>query len=208
MARYIGPVCKLCRREGIKLFLKGTRCASEKCGLERRPYPPGEHGRRRTKETEYKVQLREKQRAKRIYGVLEKQFRRYYELASRQKGITGENLLQLLESRLDNVVFRSGFSTSRTQARQAVRHGHVLVNGRRVDVPSYRVKEGSVIGIAPQSQNIPFFTWIVQGRVGGEAPSWISADRAKLTAKVERLPARDEIDLTIQEKFIVELYSK
>lgn len=208
MARYVGPVCKLCRREGMKLFLKGQRCYTEKCAIERRNFPPGEHGRRRIRETEYLIQLREKQKAKRVYGVLEKQFRTYYAIASRQKGITGENLLRILETRLDNAVYRAGFASSRNQARQLVLHGHLKVNGRKVNIPSYRVDEGDTIEVSRESMESPIFQSVVAGKLMVEAPEWIDADRKKLAAKVLHLPRRDEIDLSIQERLIVELYSK
>jgi len=206
MARYTGPVCKLCRREMQKLFLKGDKCLTDKCPVERRPYPPGEHGRGRRKESEYYMQLREKQKAKRIYGVLEKQFRNYYDLATKRKGITGENLLQILESRLDNVIYRIGFAPSRTQARQDVRHGHVLVNGRRVDIPSFRVKPGDVIGVA--AGDVARIKESAESANKAAIPSWLDVDASNLTAKVTGMPSRQDIDIPVQEKMIVELYSK
>lgn len=208
MARHTEAVCRLCRREGIKLFLKGQRCLSDKCAVERRSYPPGEHGRRRHKPTEYSVQLREKQRAKRIYGVFERQFHNYYKLAARQRGVTGETLLRLLESRLDNVVYRAGFASSRAQARQIVRHRHVEVNGRRVNIPSYRVREGEIVTVAAKSREHGDLKLVLEQKVSGEPPVWLSVDRKNLMAKVAHLPERSEIDLSIQEKLIVELYSK
>jgi len=206
MARDTSPQCKQCRREGMKLFLKGERCMTDKCGVERRAYPPGEHGRGRMKQSEYRVQLREKQKARRFYGVLEKQFRNYYDKASRQPGVTGENLLRLLETRLDNVLVRLGFAASRRQARQFVRHGHWSVNGRRVDIPSYQVKPGDVIAIKAGTgaeTAIRDATELISS-----VPAWLQADHDSLTAKVLRLPDRDEIVTPVQEQLIVELYSK
>ena len=206
MARDASPQCKQCRREGQKLFLKGERCLTDKCGVERRSYPPGQHGRGRAKQSEYRVQLREKQKARRFYGVLEKQFRGYYAKASRQQGVTGENLLRLLESRLDNVLVRLGFAASRRQARQLVLHGHWSVNGRRVNVPSYQVKPNDVISVKAGStadQAIRDATELTSA-----VPPWLQADHDGLTAKVLRFPAREEIDAPIQEQLIVELYSK
>ena len=205
MARYTGPVCKLCRREAQKLFLKGDKCLTDKCPVERRPYPPGEHGRGRRKESEYYMQLREKQKAKRIYGVLEKQFRNYYELATKTKGITGETLLQILESRLDNVIYRIGFAPSRAEARQEVRHGHISVNGRRVDIPSFRVKMGDVVSTRGDIARIKEAAESVNKAA---VPSWLEVDYANLTAKVLGIPSREDIDIPVQEKMIVELYSK
>ena len=206
MARDTSPQCKQCRREGQKLFLKGERCLTDKCGVERRSYPPGEHGRGRQKQSEYRVQLREKQKARRYYGVLEKQFRGYYDRASRQEGVTGENLLRILECRLDNVLARLGFAASRRQARQFVRHGHWLVNGRRLDIPSYQVRPDDVITLAPGftgDQTIRNATELVS-----VVPAWLQADHDGLTAKVLRRPERDEIAVPVQEQLIVELYSK
>jgi small subunit ribosomal protein S4 len=206
MARDSGAQCKQCRREGTKLFLKGERCLTDKCGIERRNYPPGDHGRGRPRQSEYRVQLREKQKARRYYGVLEKQFRGYYDRASRQEGVTGENLLRILESRLDNVLVRLGFAASRRQARQLVRHGHWLVNGRRVDIPSYQVRPDDVITLAPgfsADQMIRDATELVS-----VVPAWLQADHDGLTAKVLRRPERDEIAVPVQEQLIVELYSK
>lgn len=206
MARDTGAQCKQCRREGQKLFLKGERCFTDKCGVERRSYPPGEHGRGRMRQSEYRVQLREKQKTRRYYQVLESQFRAYYDKASRQDGVTGENLLRLLESRLDNVLVRLGFAASRRQARQLVRHGHWQVNGRRVDVPSYQVRPEDVISIKAGSgatETIRGATELVS-----TVPAWLQADHDSLTAKVLRYPERAEISAPVQEQLIVELYSK
>jgi small subunit ribosomal protein S4 len=209
MARYIGPVCRLCRREGMKLFLKGERCYTEKCAIEKRNMPPGQHGRaRRAKMVGYGVQLREKQKVKRIYGVLEDQFRRYFETAERTRGITGETLLQLLERRLDNVVYRAGFSTSRAQARQLVRHGHFLVNGRRVDVPSYSVRQGDVVSVRQTSLENPVIAHAMEEVKGRGVPEWIAIDATKLAGTISSLPTREQINLPVQEQLIVELYSK
>lgn len=205
MARYVGPVCKLCRREMQKLFLKGDKCLTDKCPVERRPYPPGEHGRSRHKASEYYMQLREKQKAKRIYGVLEKQFRNYYELAAKKKGITGENLLQILETRLDNAIYRIGFAFSRAAARQEVRHGHVTINGRRVDIPSFRLKPGDVIAT---TGDIARIKEAAESANKAAIPSWLDVDLTNLTAKVVDTPSREDIDVPVQEKMIVELYSK
>jgi small subunit ribosomal protein S4 len=206
MARYTGPVCKQCRREGQKLFLKGERCLTDKCGVERRSYPPGEHGRGRQKQSEYRVQLREKQKARRYYGVQEKQFRSYYEKATSQPGITGENLLRMLESRLDNVLVRLGFAASRRQARQLVRHGHWYVNGRRVDIPSYQVREGDVISVKSGTDAEKVIRDATE--LTAQVPPWLQADHDALTAKVLRKPQRREIAAPVQEQLIVELYSK
>jgi small subunit ribosomal protein S4 len=206
MARDTGPQCKQCRREGQKLFLKGERCLTDKCGVERRSYPPGEHGRGRMRQSEYRQQLREKQKARRYYQLLEKQFRRYYDKAASQQGITGENLLRLLERRLDNVLVRLGFAASRRQARQLVGHGHWTVNGRRVDIPSYQVKPDDVIALRDGSaaaDTVRNATELVAA-----VPAWLQADHDALTAKVLRLPSRDEITTPVQEQLIIELYSK
>ncbi len=208
MARYTGADCRLCRREGIKLFLKGDRCYSDKCGVERRPYPPGMAGRKRPRDSEYRVQLREKQRAKRVYGVLEKQFRGYYELASRQQGITGENLLRLLESRLDNVVYRLGFATSRDEARQLIRHRHFQVNGRTVTIPSFRVRPGETVALAEKSKDLTVVKGALISSQRIEVPGWLEVDVEKLSGKVLSLPQRDQIDAPVREQLIVELYSK
>jgi small subunit ribosomal protein S4 len=208
MARYTGPDCKRCRREKTKLFLKGAKCDSPKCPIEIRPYPPGEHGRNRPKENDYLTQLRETQKAKRIYGVLEKQFANYYEQATRTRGRTGEALLQLLESRLDNVVYRAGFAKSRDMARQLVRHGHILVNGHKTDIPSYRVSESDIIEVAPKSQDMTPF--VVAKAEAGErpVPAWLEVIPDKMRVLVHTLPVRAQIDTLVQEQLIVEYYSK
>jgi small subunit ribosomal protein S4 len=206
MARPLGPKCKLCRREGMKLFLKGERCLTEKCAVERRSYPPGEHGRGRIKQSEYLLQLREKQKARRYYGLLEKQFRNYYEKAATRSGITGEELLRMLETRLDNVVYRLGFAASRAQARQLIRHGHFQVNGRRVNIPSFQVRPDDVVSMRPGSpveQVIRDATDLT-----ASVASWLQADHDNLTGKVLKLPDRTDIDTPVQEQLIVELYSK
>jgi small subunit ribosomal protein S4 len=206
MARDTAPQCKQCRREGQKLFLKGQRCFSDKCGVERRSYPPGEHGRGRMRQSEYRQQLREKQKTRRYYGILEKQFRAYYAKASRQPGVTGENLLRLLESRLDNVLVRLGFASSRRQARQLVRHGHWMVNGRRVDIPSYQLRPEDVISIKSNSAATDIVRTATE--LTATVPAWLQADHDSLTAKVLRAPERSEISAPVQEQLIVELYSK
>ena len=206
MARYRDAKCRLCRREGGKLFLKGERCFTDKCGVERRSYPPGEHGRGRMRQSEYRLQLREKQKTRRYYQILEKQFRSYYDKASRQPGVTGENLLRLLESRFDNVLVRLGFAASRRQSRQMIRHGHWMVNGRRVDIPSYNLRPEDVISIKPDTaanETVRAATELVSA-----VPAWLQADHDALTAKVLRLPERSEISAPVQEQLIVELYSK
>ena len=206
MARDTSPQCKQCRREGQKLFLKGERCFSDKCGVERRSYPPGEHGRGRMRQSEYRQQLREKQKARRYYQVLEKQFRAYYDRASRQPGITGENLLRLLESRFDNVLVRLGFAASRRQARQLIRHGHWMINGRRVDIPSYQLRPEDVISIkvdTAAADTVRQATELVS-----TVPAWLQADHDALTAKILRFPERSEISAPVQEQLIIELYSK
>ena len=206
MARDRSPKCKQCRREGMKLFLKGERCLTDKCGVERRSYPPGEHGRGRIKQSEYLLQLREKQKARRYYGLLEKQFRAYYEKASRRSGVTGEELLRMLETRLDNVVYRLGFAASRAQARQLVRHGHFHVNGRRVNIPSYQVKPNDVITVSEGSSAQQVIRDATE--LTAQVPAWLQADHDSLTAKVLRKPERAEIAAPVQEQLIVELYSK
>jgi small subunit ribosomal protein S4 len=206
LARDTGAQCKQCRREGMKLFLKGERCLTDKCAVERRPYPPGEHGRGRIRQSEYRQQLREKQRARRYYQLLEKQFRNYYDKASRQPGVTGENLLRLLERRLDNVLVRLGFAASRRQARQLVGHGHFVVNGRRVNIPSFQVRPGDVISIREGSKGAAVIRDATE--LTATVPAWLEADHDSLTAKVLRLPERDEISAPVQEQLIVELYSK
>ncbi len=208
MARYTGPDCKRCRREKTKLYLKGSKCDTPKCPIEIRPYPPGEHGRARTKESEYLLQMREKQKCARIYGVLEKQFRGYYEEANRRQGKTGENLLRILESRLDNVVYRAGFGSSRDMARQVVRHGHVIVNGHKVDIPSFRVSENDIVEIRPKSWEMTPFI-IARAQAGDRTPpAWLEVQSEKMRVLVHSLPARQVIDTQVQEQLIVELYSK
>jgi small subunit ribosomal protein S4 len=208
MARYTGADCKRCRREKTKLFLKGAKCDSPKCPIEIRPYPPGEHGRNRPKESEYLLQVREKQKAKRVYGVLEKQFANYYEEAARKRGMTGDALLQILESRLDNIVYRAGFAKSRDMARQQVSHGHVLVNGKKVDIPSYRVSVSDIVEIAPKAQGMTPF--LVAKAEAGERtpPAWIEVIPDKMRILVHTLPVRAQIDTLVQEQLIVEYYSK
>ena len=208
MARYTGADCKRCRREKTKLYLKGSKCDSPKCPIEIRPYPPGEHGRARTKESEYLLQMREKQKAARIYGVLEKQFRGYYEEANRQQGKTGENLLRILESRLDNVVYRGGFAKSRDMARQLVKHGHMIVNGAKVDIPSYRVSENDIIEVRPSSLEMTPFV-VARAETGERTvPAWLEVIPNRMRILVHGLPARQVIDTQVQEQLIVELYSK
>jgi small subunit ribosomal protein S4 len=208
MARYTGADCRLCRREGTKLFLKGDRCYSDKCALERRNYAPGEAGHKRVKESEYRLQLREKQKTKRIYGLMEKQFSSYYDLANRQEGVTGENLLRILESRLDNVVYRLGFAKSRAEARQQVRHGHITVNGKHVDIPSYRVRAGDLVAVAPKAKEMLVIKSALISNERVQVPAWLEVDIEKLQGSVLDLPKRDQIDLDIREQLIVELYSK
>ncbi|HEY2507651.1 MAG TPA: 30S ribosomal protein S4 [Streptosporangiaceae bacterium] len=208
MARYTGADCKRCRREKTKLFLKGAKCDSPKCPIEIRPYPPGEHGRNRPKESEYLLQVREKQKAKRIYGVLEKQFANYYEEAARKRGKTGDVLLQILETRLDNLVYRAGFAKSRDAARQAVGHGHILVNGKKVDIPSYRATENDIIEVAPKSQGMTPFI-VAKAEAGDRTPpAWIEVIPDKMRVLVHTLPVRAQIDTLVQEQLIVEYYSK
>jgi small subunit ribosomal protein S4 len=209
MARYRGPVCRLCRREGEKLFLKGERCYTEKCAIERRAYAPGQHGRdRRLRVTPYGLQLREKQKARRIYGIMERQFRNYFIEASRQSGVTGENLLRILETRLDNLVYRLGFAPSRPGGRQLVRHGHFSVNGKRVSIPSFQVRPGDVISVREKSRNIPLIVQSVEARGGRDLPDWLEANPQTLKGRLVRMPSRDTIPTTVQENMIVELYSK
>ena len=210
MARYAGPVCRLCRREGMKLFLKGERCYAEKCAIEKRNVPPGQKSRRRrpNKVMGYGSQLREKQKVKRTYGVLESQFRRYFAAAERQRGITGETLLQLLERRLDNVVYRLGLATSRPQARQLVRHGHVRVNGRRADIPSISLKAGDAVAVRERSAKKASILYAMEEVKGRGIPEWLEFDAESMTGKVASLPTRDQINLPVQEQLIVELYSK
>ena len=208
MARYTGPVCKLCRRERTKLFLKGARCETSKCAIERKPYPPGEHGRGRIRETQYLIQLREKQKARRIYGVLERQFRGYYQQAARQKGITGENLLRILESRLDNVVYRAHFAGSRSQARQLVSHGHFRVNGRKVTIPSYRVRPGDVVTMRERSKELLVVQLALDTSGDRSVPEWMDVTGDDRKIEITSLPNRAQIDTQVQEQLIVELYSK
>jgi small subunit ribosomal protein S4 len=208
VARHTDPVCKLCRREGIKLFLKGDRCYTLKCAIERRNYPPGEHGQRRSKLSDYGLQLREKQKMKRIYGVLEAQFRRYFEMAERQEGMTGENLVRLLEQRLDNVVHRLGFAASRAQARLLVRHGHFLVNGRRVSIPAYLVRAGDVVEVHPASRDREAIPAALEGAKKRRVPSWLELDAANFKGTVRSLPSKEELTIPVQEQLVVALYSK
>ena len=208
MARYRESVCRLCRREGMKLFLKGDRCFTNKCAVERRNFPPGQHGKRRSKILGYGIQLREKQKVKRFYGVLEGQFRLTFQKAERMRGVTGENLLSLLERRLDNVVHRLGFSGSRPQARQLVRHGHVRVNGRKVNVPSMIVPQGAVVSIKDKSRTNPLIASAVETAKGRGIPAWLELDAAQFQGKVVALPKREDVSIPISEKLIVELYSK
>lgn len=208
MARYIGPVCRLCRREGVKLFLKGTRCNTDKCGVAKRAFIPGQHGKSRTKLSNYGLQLREKQKAKRIYGVLEQQFRNYFKKAKRLKGVTGHILLQFLERRLDNVIFRLSFATSRQDARQIVQHGHVLVNGKAVNIPSYLVKAGDLIEIKGKESTLKRMHDTIEFVKERGIPQWLEQDPANLKGKVIKLPLREDVGFPLQEQLIVELYSK
>jgi small subunit ribosomal protein S4 len=209
MARYTDAKCKLCRREGLKLFLKGDRCFSPKCAFDRRGYAPGEHGQRpRRKQSDFAIQLREKQKARRIYGILERQFRKYFADAERQTGVTGENLLRLLERRLDNVVFRLGFAPSRSAARQLVRHGHFTVNGRKVTIPSFALTRGQVVQVAEKSRSIPVFKDAKERRREDQLCGWLSRDLDKLSGHILDMPGRDAIPVNVNEQLIVELYSK
>ena len=207
MARYTGAVCRLCRRERMKLFLKGTKCETMRCPIERRPYPPGMHGRGRIRESEYMFQLREKQKARRIYGLLEKQFRIVYAKANKMPGITGENLMRLLELRIDNVVFRAGFASSRNQSRQFVRHGHVEVNGKRVTIPSYTLRQGDVVSIGKKAQKMIVIRHNID-TLGRTSPAWLDVTNDEFKATVRDLPLREQIDVPVREQLIVELYSK
>ena len=207
MARYTGPVCRLCRRERMKLFLKGTKCETMRCPIERRPYPPGMHGRGRIRESEYLFQLREKQKARRIYGLLEKQFKLIYNKANKQPGVTGENLLRLLELRVDNVVFRAGFASSRNQARQFVRHGHVSIDGERVTIPSYTLKKGQVVSLREKARKMIVIRHNVD-TLDRTVPQWLEVEVGDLKATVRDLPLREQIDIPVREQLIVELYSK
>lgn len=212
MARYTGPVCRLCRREGEKLFLKGERCMSPKCSFERRPYPPGQHGKerqfRRGRASDYLLQLREKQKARRIYGVMERQFRTYFQRAEQQSGLTGANLLSQLERRLDNVLYRLGVASSRAQARQLVQHGHVMLNGRKTNIPSALVSSGDTVSIRPESSRKSYFRTLRQEIDDRRVPRWLSLDTQNLSANVLNLPAREDIDTTVNEQLIVEYYSR
>ena len=208
MARYTGAVCRLCRRENVKLYLKGDRCYSDKCGSERRNYPPGQHGQRRTKSSDYGIQLREKQKVKRIYGILEKQFRAYFEKAERLKGITGDNLLIFLERRMDNMVFRFGFASSRNEGRQLVRHNHFIVNGKKVNIPSYLMSLGDVLEVREKSRKVGRIIESLESMARRGLPNWLELDKEAMKGKVISLPAREELTMPIQEQLIVELYSK
>lgn len=208
MARYRDAVCRLCRRERNKLYLKGDRCYTDKCSVTRKGYPPGEHGQSRQKFSEYGQQLREKQKAKRIYGILERQFRRYFKEADRRRGVTGEILLQLLESRIDNVVYRMGFARSRAEARQLANHGHFRVNDRRVDIPSYLTRPGEIIAVREKSRSLPIFKEIREGAGGQGVVDWLEVDPERMQGRVIRLPQREEIDVPLEEHLIVELYSR
>ncbi len=209
MARYIGPVCKLCRREGMKLFLKGERCYTDKCSVTRRPYPPGQHGQGRIKLTEYAVRLREKQKVRRIYGVLERQFRAYYFDATRRKGRTGEQMLGLIESRFDNAVHRMGFASSRSEARQLVKHGHLLVNGKRVDIPSYLLKAGDKVEVRPKSREIKYIAAAMAAVDRRAQLSWLELDKTNFAATFKGIPVREELnEPPIREQLIVEYYSR
>ncbi len=210
MGVYHGPKCKLCRREGVRLYLKGERCYTDKCGMEKKPYAPGEHGqgRRPRKQTQYGIQLREKQKARRIYGVMERQFRNYYHAASTRTGVTGETMLQLLETRLDNVVFRLGLAPSRAAARQLIRHRHFTVNGRTTDIPSCQMKPGDVVKVRPKSKKVEQIVDTLENRRRTEDQAWLEVDEKELSGKVLQLPERDQIPVPIQEQLIVELYSK
>lgn len=208
MARYIGPVCRLCRREGTKLYLKGDKCYTDKCPVSRRPYAPGQHGQTRKKVTEYAIQLREKQKLRRIYGVLEAQFERYFEEAARRRGITGEILLQLLEMRLDNVVYRLGFASSRPEARQLVRHGHFAVNGKKVSIPSYQLKVGDVVSVRERSRSLAKMKQLAESAAQKSIPGWLKLDAENFSGTVMAVPTRDQIDIDVQEHMVVELYSR
>ena len=209
MARYTGSSCRLCRRENLKLFLKGDRCYGDKCAFERRPYAPGQHGQRRGgKYSDYRLQLREKQKVKRIYGILEKQFRKYYYHAEKRKGITGTNLLMLLECRLDNVVYRMGFASSRKQARQTVRHNHFLVNNRKVNIPSFQVKVGDMVQVKEASRKVGIISEAIETVVRRGVPDWIEVDKDEFKGTLKAIPGREDLTMPIQEQLIIELYSK
>lgn len=206
MARYTGPSCRVCRREGVKLFLKGDRCYTAKCGISRREYAPGQHGQQKKKQSEYGIQLREKQKARKFYGVLESQFRKYFDMAVKSKGITGEALLQILETRFDNTIFRLGYADSRASARQLVRHGHFAINGGKVNIPSYLVKVGDVIEVKEKSRSIESIKAVQESTRA--IPKWLEINKETLIGKITALPQRDDIDLPVKEHYIVELYSK
>ena len=208
MARYTDSVCRLCRREGLKLFLKGERCYTDKCAIERRNYPPGEHGQGRSKFSEYAIQLREKQKVKRMYGLMEKQFRRYFHMAETARGITGELLLLFLERRLDNMIYRMGFATSRAEARQLIRHGHFLVDGRKVDIPSYLLRPGQAVVVREKSRSITRIVEALEQAERRGVPDWLEVQRDAFTARVKALPTRADLTMPINEKLVVELYSK
>ena len=208
MARYTGPVCRICRRYGLKLFLKGERCFGPKCAIERRNFPPGDHGQRRRKLSEYANQLKEKQKARYVYGVLERQFRKHFGAAERRQGMTGANLLRVLESRLDNVVYRMGFADSRRQARQLVRHGHFALNGRRTDIPSALVKPGDAVAVMPKARQLEYFKIVQESLARKSRPAWIELDAAQMSGRVLNLPGRDEIETNVNEQLIVEFYSR
>jgi small subunit ribosomal protein S4 len=208
VARYIDAVCRQCRREGLKLFLKGERCYTDKCAIERRNYPPGEHGQARPKFSEYSIQLREKQKLKRMYGVMEHQFRRYFQMADRSRGVTGETLLQLLERRLDNIVYRLGFATSRAEGRQLVRHGHFRVNGRKVNIPSYLIRPGDSVTVRERSRQVTRIQEALELAQRRGVPDWLEVSAETFTGKVKALPARTDLTMPINEKLVVELYSK
>jgi small subunit ribosomal protein S4 len=208
LARYVGPGCRLCRREGMQLYLKGDRCYTDKCAIERRHYPPGQHGHRRAKLSDYGMQLREKQKVKRIYGLMENQFRGYFEKAERQKGVTGTNLLIFLERRLDNIAYRLGFANSRSQARQLVRHGYVLVNGAKVNLPSYLVKKGDTIQVTEKGRTLPLIRDALEAAARRGCPPWLEMDKEEAKGRVIMFPSREDVTVLIQEHLIVELYSK
>jgi small subunit ribosomal protein S4 len=208
MAVYSGPVCRMCRRDGVKLFLKGERCYTSKCAIEKRKYPPGQHGQRQRKLAEYGIQLREKQKIKRIYRVLERQFRNYFKEAVRRKGVTGEILLQLLETRLDNSVYRLGFGLSRRQARQLVNHGHFSVNGRKVNIPSYQLRIGDVVEVVSGSREAGAIVEAVRSTAGRRTPAWLSVDTAAMSGRVGSIPTREQIDTQVNEALVVEFYSR
>ena len=208
MARYVGPDCRLCRREGMQLYLKGDRCYTDKCAIDRRHYPPGQHGHRRTKLSDYGLQLREKQKVKRIYGVMEKQFRGYFEKAERQRGVTGTNLLVFLERRLDNIVYRLGFANSRSQARQLVRHNYVMVNGAKVNLPSFLVKKGDTIQVTQKGKDLPIIRDALEAAARRGCPPWLELEKEEAKGRVVMFPGREDITMPIQEHLIVELYSK